>query len=208
VNDGRIAICSGGFAVIGGLAWVAATAIHGSQPRGCVGPECATVSMRDATTATSLLMALAGLLMVLSGAGLLTLVKRRNGLAWPGRLGAALCGVGVVVLALAVTLNAVFFDGDFSWMPAFVVPGIVALAAGLALVAWTVLRSGVVPTWLGLALLGGALLLLATNEQTSAVLLAIPFGLAWTATGAFLLVRQPSDRPSASDAPATTLVGE
>jgi hypothetical protein len=69
--------------------------------------------------------------------------------------------------------------------------------------------SGVVPPWLGLALLGGALLLLATNEQTSAVLLAIPFGLAWTATRAFLLLRHPSD-PATPSAPAreTTLVGE
>jgi hypothetical protein len=62
-------------------------------------------------------------------------------------------------------------------------------------VGWTVLRSGILPTWLGVALLVSALLLPAANEQTSAVLLAIPFGLAWATTGLILLLGQLSRNP-------------
>lgn len=65
-------------------------------------------------------------------------------------------------------------------------------AVGLAVIGWTVLRSGVLPTWAGIALLAGALLMLGANEQTSLVLLVIPFGLAWAATGLRLLLRRPS----------------
>ena len=209
MDDVRIARGSGGLALVGGLAWVAASVIHASQPRGCVGEECTTLSMREATTATSLLIAAAGLAMVVSGAGLLTLVRRQGELAVAGRLGAVVCGAGVVLLTVAVTLNGLFYDGDFSWMPAFVVPGVAALAVGLVLVGWAVLRSGIVPTWLGVAILAGALLLLGTNEQTAAVLLAVPFGLAWAATGLLLLVRRPSgavgDR---ADRRTSALVGE
>lgn len=127
MNAVRIANYSGAFAVIGGIAWIAAALIHASQPRGCIGDECNTLPMRDTTTATSLLFAVAGLMLVLSGAGLLALIKRRDRLAWPGRLGAALCGLGIVSLALAAIVQEVFFEGDFPWMPAFVVPGVMAL---------------------------------------------------------------------------------
>lgn len=191
MNDTRIARSSGALAVMGGSAWIAASVMHATEPRGCVRAECATLSMRDATTATALLVALAGLTLVVGGAGLLTLVKRRDGLSWSGRLGAALCGLGMVALALAVTVQELLYDGDFLWMPGFVVPGMLALTAGLALVGWTLLKSPVLPTWSGVALLASALLLLGANEQTSAVLLAIPFGLAWATTGATLLLRHP-----------------
>ena len=67
---------------------------------------------------------------------------------------------------------------------------------GLALVAWTVLRSRVVPTWAGVGLLVGAVLLLGTNEQTAAVLLAVPFGVAWLATGAALMLRRHEGAPA------------
>ena len=191
MNDTRVARSSGALAVIGGLAWIAASVTHATQPRGCVGAECATSPMRDATTATTLLVALAALALFVGGAGLLTLIKRQNGLSWSGRLGALLCGLGMVALVVVATVQELFYHGDFPWMPGFVVPGMLALAVGLALVGWTLLRSSVLPTWLGVVLLASALLLLGANEQTSAVLLAIPFGLAWATTGAMLLLRHP-----------------
>lgn len=189
LSNRRIANTSGAFAVIGGAAWTAAALIHAAQPQGCIGDECDIRPMRDSTTATELLLALAGVTMIGSGAGLLALHKRQNGLAWPGRLGAALCALGVVSLALAVAVQELFFGGDFPWMPAFVVPGVIALAVGLAFVGWTVFRSRILPAWLRVALLSTALLLLGANEQTSRILLVIPFGLAWAAMGVMLLPR-------------------
>lgn len=179
-----LATVTGACAVLGGAAWVTACVIHASQPSGCVGDtDCARVSMREATSATSLLLAVTGALLVASGAGLLTMIRRRDRLGRATVTGAVLCVLGVGVLAVAVTVQAVFFDDDFSYMPFLVVPGVALLCVGLALVAWTVMRSGLLPRWVGAALLGGAVLLPAANEQTDAVLLAVPFGLAWMATG-------------------------
>lgn len=80
-------------------------------------------------------------------------------------------------------------------MPVFVVPGLVALVVGLALLGWTILRSGILPKWLGAVLLFSAVLMLGTNEQTARVLLAAPFGLVWAAAGLALLPRHASPRP-------------
>ena len=130
------------------------------------------------------------------------LIKRRGHLGRAGIFGAALCAFGLAVLALAAIVQELFYEGDFWLMPAFVVPGVAALAVGLALVGWAVLRSRLLPTWSGVSLLAGALLLLGANEQTAAVLLAVPFGLAWVATGATLLQRRNSFTSPAPDAGA------
>lgn len=202
VNDTRMSSYTGACAVLGGVAWTIATVIHASQPRGCVGSECEVMPMRSATTATSLLVGLAGVMMVASGAGLLALVKRRDRLRWTGVLGAASCAFGVAALGSAAAVQALFYDGDFPLMPVFVGPGVVALAGGVGLVAWTVLRSRVLPAWSGVSLLVGAALLLGANEQTAAVLLALPFGAAWGVTGAALLLRGTRVTSTAADASA------
>jgi hypothetical protein len=192
MRETRLAQLVGACAVIGGSSWTAVSIIHASQPRGCVGDECAYLPMRDAATGTSVLVAVAA--MALSGfvATLLLLIRQSGHLGWTGVAGAAACGFAVGLLALAMILQELLYDGDFPWMPAGVIPAGIAVTAGLALVGWTILRSRVVPTWAGASLLIGALLLVGTNEQTSAVLLAVPFGIAWLCTGAALLrPRQP-----------------
>ena len=78
-------------------------------------------------------------------------------------------------------------------MPWLVGPGVVALAIGIALVGWTLLRSPAVPRWAGVLLIVGAALMALSNEQTSMVLLVIPFGLAWAATGIALALRARTD---------------
>lgn len=202
MNESRVGSCTGACALLGGIAWTAATVIHASQPRGCVGSECDVLPMRSATTATSLLVGLAGVMMVASGAGLLALVKRRDRLGWTGVLGAASGAFGIAVLGSAAAVQELFYEGDFPLMPVFVGPGVLALAGGLGLVGWRVLRSRVVPTWSGVAVLVGAALLLGANEQTSAVLLAVPFGAAWGAAGATLLLRGARVTSTAPDATA------
>lgn len=184
-GDGRgPAAVTAACAVLGGTAWVTACVLHASQPSGCVGnTDCALVPMREATSVTSLLVAATGVLLVVSGAGLLRLIRRRDRLDRTAVLGAAIAALGVGLLAVAVTVQAVLYDDDFSSMPFLVVPGVALLSAGVALVAWTVIRSGLLPRWAGAALVAGAVLLPAANEQTGAVLLAVPFGLAWIAAG-------------------------
>jgi hypothetical protein len=197
----RVAVVSGTCAVVGGLAWAVACVVHASQPQGCVGSECAGTSMRESTATTAALVAVAGLMMVVSGVGLLLLVRRRGPLPRTARIGAGTAALGLALLASALTIQALFFDGDFPWMPGFVAPGVLALAVGLVLVGWAVMRSGVVPRWAGVSLVVGAALLVAANEQTSSILLAVPFGLAWVATGAVLLVQRSPRGETAATVP-------
>ena len=49
------------------------------------------------------------------------------------------------------------------------------------------LKAGVLPRVVAVVLIATALLLPFANEQTSRILLAIPFGLAWVAAGIALL---------------------
>jgi hypothetical protein len=46
-----------------------------------------------------------------------------------------------------------------------------------------IFRSQVLPRWASAMLIVGAVAMIGFNEQTSAVLLAIPLGLAWVAVG-------------------------
>lgn len=189
MDDRWVARCAGGCAVGGGCSWLAAVLTHAAQPRGCIGAECETMPMRDATSGTGWLVAIATVLLLASGAALLVLIRRQARLGWTGGLGAASCAIGVAVLALGSALQSLFFAGDFPLMPLFVLSGVPAFAAGGVLLGWTVLRSRVLPMWSGLSLLLGALFLLGADEQTSVVLFAAPLGLAWVAIGVNLLLR-------------------
>jgi hypothetical protein len=57
----------------------------------------------------------------------------------------------------AALWQAVWFDGDFAYMPDFVVPGVLLVVLGVVLLAVGVLQSGVLPRSTAAALLmGGA----------------------------------------------------
>ena len=90
---------------------------------------------------------------------------------------------------LAGVAQSIFYNGDFWAMPYFVVPAALALVAGFVLLGVAILRLGVLPRWSAALLIAGALALLGMNEQTTQVLLAIPFGVAWAAIGAVLWSR-------------------
>lgn len=64
------------------------------------------------------------------------------------------------------------------------------LAVGLVSVGWAVLRARLLPTWLAVLLIVSAIVVLAANEQTSRILLAVPFGPAWTLVGTVLLAER------------------
>jgi dihydrofolate reductase len=169
--------------VLGGLLCGLAAFLHSREPSGCIGQECDIRPIRTATGIVSTLAPTAALLILLGLAGL-TLLARQSGrlrkLASSGVISGA---AGLVMLILGGLIQSAWFNGDFPWMPLFVIPGVLGLIVGFVLIGVFVLRTGVLPRWLGILLVVSSAALLMANEQTAAVLLAIPFGLAVATVG-------------------------
>lgn len=175
----RLARVAGACAAIGGSAWVVAIVLHAMQPKGCIGDECLDRPMREAITATSWLLVVTAAALLAFLLTLIALLARTDSLGWTGIAGATACVIGLGLLAL-VSLSPL----RDQLRPA---PFMATIVVGLTLLGWTVIRSGVMPSWAGLCLLVGVLLLGGVSEQTSRVLLAVPFGVAWLATGLVLV---------------------
>lgn len=170
----------------GGLTWVAACLVHNSQPQGCIGDACELGGTeRGSTAIDATLMVVAGLLLAASGLGLLLLARRRSRTQTAGVV-AALTGSLALILLLSALIVA-SQDPDWEGMPGLVVPGVVLLAIALVSLGLQVLRADVLPRVVAGALIVTALVLPLANEQTSRILLAIPFGLAWVVAGTVLL---------------------
>lgn len=181
---------TGGCAVVAGLAWSAAAVLHSRQPEGCVGGVCEIAGqMRGATPATEVLFLLAGATLVLSLGGLLLLARRGGRLGRTGWAAGIACALGLG-LFLAAAAVSTFGDPDWSGMPVLVGPGLGLLVVGLVLAAVIVWRARVLPRAVTVVVLLTALLLPLANEQTSRVLMAVPFGLAWAVVGGALLLRE------------------
>jgi hypothetical protein len=178
---------AGAAAILGGLLCALAAFLHNLQPIGCIGMDCETGAMRSATGFVSLAGGAASLFTLLGIAGM-TLLARRSGhhrkVANASLLTAA---VGFIILFSGVLIQTAFFAGDYPWMPLFVIPGLLAVITGFLMIGVFILRSGVFPRWLGIFFVVSTFALLAANEQTPAVLLAIPFGLAMIAAGYFMV---------------------
>lgn len=188
-------------ATVGGAAWLTGTVIHASQPVGCVGGDCAAGSLRESGAVVGILTLVALVLLALTATALVALTRRAGRTDRSGTVGVVLALAGAVVLAIAGLVNAVLFDGDFSLMPYFVWPALLALVVGFVLLGVMVLRSGVLPRWAALALLTGTALLVGFNEQTTAAWLGVPFGLAWIAVGYALWAAGRSGRAVAGPQP-------
>lgn len=171
-------------ALTGGTAWIAAAVYRSTMPRGCIDEECASRPMRGETPLGTTLWLVAVCLMVAAGVGLLISLQRRDELSRSGVLGVASCVAGVALLGTGLLTARLFPGFAEGAMPAFVIPGLVLVAAGLVAAAVVILRSRMLPRWAGTALLIGAVLLLFSNEQNARVLLAVPLGIAWILLGA------------------------
>jgi hypothetical protein len=191
-------VCS----AIGGVSWVVACFVHNSLPQGCIGDQCNDTPMRGSSPVATTLFDVAGLMLAVSGLGLLVIAHQRRRLGRLGALAGTTAALGLLLLGAAAVMSTV--DNDWNGMPGLVIPGVLLLAVGLALVAAVVLRARVVPTWVAALLLGTAVLLPFANEQTSRILLAVPFGVAWLTLG-LTLVRDQARRPSN---PPALAVGE
>jgi hypothetical protein len=167
---------------------VAAVVLHALQPRGCVGDECLVRPEREATTATAALVVVVGVALLAFAVALVVVLWRTETLGWIGTLGVVACALGLLLLALAGVSP---LRDDIRPLPF-----LVAVVAGLALIGWALLRSGVVPRGAVIGLLVSLVPLAAYTEQNSRVLLALPFGVVWLATGVALVQRSRSERQS------------
>ncbi len=184
----RVVQSSGPLLMLGGALWVAWTSVHALQPMGCVGDECDLPgrSMREGSLLGSALLIAAVLVLAAGVVGLVSRVRAAGRLGRIGRVGLIASAVGLVTVVVAGLIQAILFDGDFWAMPYFVIPAVLALVIGFVLLGVAILRSGVLPRWSAALLIAGTLALLGMNEQTTQVLLAIPFGVAWVVIGAVL----------------------
>jgi hypothetical protein len=180
---------SGAAAMLGGSMWAFGAVARSLRPRGCVADECLTRPMRETAVAEGVVLLGAVLLFLAGLAGLVILSRHTGRFGRAGRTGVVLGVAGLVVLLLASLVQALLFAGDFVLMPYFVIPALTAVVLGFVLVGVTVLRAGVLPRWSGVLLIVGALAMLIANEQTTLVLLLVPFGLAWIAVGYLLWSR-------------------
>jgi hypothetical protein len=170
---------------IGGTAWTLGCFVHNSLPQGCIADACEgphALPMRGSSPVAVAFFTVAGVMLAVSGVGLLVLTRRHGGRGRAALVAVLAGGLGGALL-LAAGIVSWFVDSDWSGMPALVVPGVVLVAVGAALLGWIVLRARLLPTPLALLLLFSALLLPLANEQTSRILLAVPFGVAWFVAG-------------------------
>ncbi len=170
-------------AMLGGTLWTIATVVHASKPRGCIAAECASRPMRESGPLVGILTLLSVLLFAAGAVGLVALMRSGGRFGRGGNAGVVLGVVGAALMVIATLVQALFFGGDFPLMPYFVVPGLLALVIGFLLAGIAILRSGVLPRWVAVLVIVGALAMLVANEQTARVLLMIPFGVAWVAVG-------------------------
>lgn len=186
----RLRAATGAGAVVGGTAWVAGCLVLSSLPEGCVGDECLIRPQRSWSMLATSLVFLGFGFMAVSALGMSVLALRASG---PGRSRLARAAVlvgaaGVTLLVTGGVLAALELPGMEDAMPGFVVPGLALCVVAAVLTAWLVVRTGVLPPWVGAVLAVGAATALGANEQKDSILLAAPAGAAWALAGVVLLL--------------------
>ena len=185
MSAARLIHWSGPAAMLGGALWTAGAIITALKPEGCIGAECDLPgrSMREGGAVDAIVF-IAGVLLIALGAAAVVVRARGAGrLGTLGRVGLLVGIAGAALLLIAGLVQAIFFGGDFPYMPLFVLPGGLALVVGFLLLGIAILRARVLPRWAGALLVIGALAMLGFNDQNARALLAIPFGIAWIAIG-------------------------
>jgi hypothetical protein len=166
-------------AVAGGVFWISSALITASKPRGCIGDECDFRTMRETGALDSILFLLALLLFAVGTGALVARLRNTGSLGRLGRTGLVFIAVGASLATIGMVLNV----WDFSLVPAFIIPGLLAVIVGFLLLGVAVLRSEALPRWASVLLVVGALAMLGFNDQNWQALMAIPFGIGWIAVG-------------------------
>jgi len=168
--------------MLGGALFVVSAVVIASMPRGCIGDECASRPMRE-TGAAGALLTLALLLVVIGAAGLVIRARDAGRLGALGKTGIVIGAVGAALPVFGSLIQGILFEGDYPYMPYFVIPGVLALVVGFVLLGLAVLRARVLPRWAGVLLIVGTLAMLGFNDQNALALMAIPNGIGWAAVG-------------------------
>ena len=185
----------GGLATaLSGVFWISSALLTASKPQGCIGDECEFRTMRETGALDSALFLLALLLFAFGTAALVARLRNADRLGRLGRAGLILAAIGATLGATGMLLN--FWDS--SLVPAFIIPGLLAVIVGFLLLGVAALRSGTLPRWASFLLVVGAMAMLGFNDQNWQALMAIPFGIGWIAVGYALW----SEKSGASGHPA------
>jgi hypothetical protein len=177
---------SGLAAMLGGFLWIVGAIVIALRPEGCIGAACDLPgrSLRTGSALDTVLFFAAVLCIVLAVAAVVIRARRAGRFGRLGRIGLGGGAVGLALLLSGGLVQAIWFSGDFPYMPLVVIPGDLVLLMGLVLLGIAILRAGVLPRWSAALLIVGTLAMLGFNDQNAQVLMAIPFGLAWTWIGA------------------------
>lgn len=161
---------------LGGLLLVAYAIVMALKPRGCIGEECVGRSYRESGPDGGILVLGAIGLIIAATAGLFAIHR------FEGR-GSKVVRIAALVAASSL-LVGVGLLGSAMWWLGFIVLVLAFLA--FAVTGAGLMISRVLPAWSGAMLLVTSLLLFGMNDQNEAVLLVIPFGLAWIVLGGLL----------------------
>jgi len=178
--------------ISGGTLTVVLAVLTASKPRGCIGDECAVRTMREAGVLDAVLFLLAGSFVAAALAGLVVRAGRTGRFGRAGRGGLAAVAAGAALVATGMMLDV----WNSELVPAFIIPGLLAVIAGFLLLGVAVLRAGVPPRRRGVLVIAGVLAMLGFNDQNWQVLMAVPFGVAWVAVGYALWSSEPAQRPA------------
>ena len=121
--------------ISGGTLTVVLAVLTPSRPRGRVGDECAVRTMREAGVLDAALFHLAGSFVAAALAGLVARAQRTGRLGRSGRAGLAAVAAGATLVASGMALDV----WDSGLVPAFIIPGFLAVIAGFC--------SWVLPLW-------------------------------------------------------------
>ncbi len=198
MNTASISRLSGWCCVAGGTTLIALTRRHASLPEGCVGDGCLTHPMRGTATGEAPLGVVTAVLLGIAAVAVLVVASRTRPL---GKLGGAAlaCAAGASAFWAASAVVTTTIDGDVPWMPLLVLPAVALFVAAAVLLGVVLLRAKLVPTWLAVAVVATASLLLLAYEQTALVLFAVPFGAVCVVLGLDLIFQK--GRVLASDQP-------
>lgn len=127
---------SGLSAILGGTLWIVWAIMVARKPEGCINSECDLPgkSSRGYTELAPLLIG--AVLFIAAGVIGLVIHARAGGhFGQMGWWGLGLGGTGVTMLAAALAIQGLLYDGDFPHMPTVVIPAGLAMALGFLLFA-------------------------------------------------------------------------
>jgi hypothetical protein len=115
-----------------GLLWIVGVMVIALKPEGCIGADCSLPgrSMRSSSAVDAVLFIAAVLLIGLGITVAVTHATRTGRFGTLGFIGVVCSALGLVLLASGLMVQAVFFGGDFRYMPLVVVPAGLALVIG------------------------------------------------------------------------------